>query len=152
MKSEVPGTRITVADTVQVVVNAPDSVKALPSDKERLAEKIQSRITTHKSAVASTGAPRPYSVELVLTRYEKGSAFARAMLAGLGQIHIDGKVTVFAMPEHQSLVSFDLAKTFAWGGIYGASTSIDTIEDTFSEGVAAQVTGQAEQATGAAKK
>ena len=37
---------------------------------------------------------------------------------------------------------FALSKTFAWGGIYGASTTIETIEDTFADGVAATVTGQ----------
>jgi hypothetical protein len=145
LKAEVPGTRVTSVDTVQVVVNAPDAVKATADEKARLADKIKSRINATKGSVPGTGAPRSYSVELVLSRYEKGSAFARFMLAGLGQIHIDGKVTIFGMPEHQSLVSFDMSKTFAWGGAYGGSTTIDTIEDTYADGVAAQVTGQAEK-------
>jgi hypothetical protein len=40
------------------------------------------------------------------------------------------------------LEEFDMQKTFAWGGVYGASTSIEEIEDTFADGVAATVTGQ----------
>jgi hypothetical protein len=46
------------------------------------------------------------------------------------------------MPNHVLLEDFDLQKTFAWGGIYGASTSMEQIEDTFADGVAATVTGQ----------
>jgi hypothetical protein len=40
----------------------------------------------------------------------------------------------------------DLKKTFAWGGAYGAATSIEDIESTFADGVAAAVTGQKEDA------
>ncbi len=58
-------------------------------------------------------------VELLLTRYDKGNAFARAMLAGLGQIHIDGKVKLLEMPED--------------------------IEMTLVDGVASALTGQTEQ-------
>jgi hypothetical protein len=46
------------------------------------------------------------------------------------------------MPAHTLVEEFDMQKTFAWGGIYGASTSIEEIEDTFADGVAATVTGQ----------
>ena len=46
------------------------------------------------------------------------------------------------MPEHALAGQFDLQKTFAWGGIYGASVSVETIEDTFADGVAETVTGQ----------
>ena len=67
------------------------------------------------------------------------------MLAGLGQIHIDGTVSVYQMPEHKLVGEFTLNKTFAWGGIYGAATSIEDIENTFADGVAANVTGQQEE-------
>jgi hypothetical protein len=46
------------------------------------------------------------------------------------------------MPDHTLLEKFDLQKTFAWGGLYGASTTMEDIEDTFADGVAATVTGQ----------
>ena len=35
-----------------------------------------------------------------------------------------------------------MQKTLAWGGVYGASTSIEESEDTFADGVATTVTGQ----------
>ncbi len=67
------------------------------------------------------------------------------MLAGLGQIHIDGTVQLYQMPEHKLIGEFDMKKTFAWGGIYGAATGMEDIETTFADGVAAAVTGQSEQ-------
>jgi hypothetical protein len=138
--------RIASPDTTAVTVDAPDDVKILPVEKERIAQKIQMKIDSRKSANVSVGAAKSYSVELHLTRYQKGNAFARAMLAGLGQIHIDGKVDVYQMPSHTLVGEFDLNKTFAWGGIYGAATSMEDIESTFADGVAAAVTGQKEEA------
>jgi hypothetical protein len=132
-------------DTTAVSVDAPESVKILPAEKDRLAQKIQLKIDARKVSNIKSGTAKSYAVELHLTRYEKGSAFGRAILAGLGQIHIDGKVDVFQMPAHTLVGEFDLKKTFAWGGIYGATTSMEDIEMTFADGVAATVTGQKEE-------
>jgi Domain of unknown function (DUF4410) len=140
----VAGARVSAPDTVKVNVDAADAVKMLPIDKERIAEEVAMKIDARKAANATAGAARVYEVDLRLTRYDKGNAFARAMLAGLGQIHIEGVVSVFEMPGHTAVGEFTLKKTFAWGGIYGAATSIEDIEDTFADGVAAAVTGQKE--------
>lgn len=140
----VPAARVSSPDTVKVSVDAADGLKILPEEKERIAEKLAMKIDARKVANSAAGAARVYEVELHLTRYDKGNAFARAMLAGLGQIHIEGVVTVFQMPEHTAVGEFTLKKTFAWGGIYGAATSMEDIEDTFADGVAAAVTGQKE--------
>lgn len=145
--------RIASQDVASVTVEAPPDVKVLDSERARLAEKIDQKIKDHKAANAREGDARNYAVELKLTRYEKGSAFARSMLAGLGQIHIDGDVSVFALPDRQKVGDFHLKKTFAWGGIYGGATSIEDIEGTFADGVAAAVTGQEEaKDSGKAKK
>jgi Domain of unknown function (DUF4410) len=133
-----------ISDAARVSVDAPDSVKILNSEKSRLAEKIQKKIDDRKIANAGYGTGKTYEVDLHLSKYDKGNAFARAMLAGLGQIHINGKVDVYEMPEHVLVGEFDLNKTFAWGGIYGVATSMEDIEDTFADGVAATVTGQEE--------
>ena len=134
--------RITASDTADVVINAADKVNILPVERERVAEKIKAKIDERKLKNPGMPSPRTMQVVLDITRYEKGNAFARAMLAGLGQIHLDGKVSVYRMPDHVLLEDFDLQKTFAWGGIYGASTSMEQIEDTFADGIAATVTGQ----------
>jgi len=134
--------RVGVSDVAQVNVDAQDSVKIDSAEKSRLAAKLQKKIDARKLANAGNGPGRNYEVDLHLTKYEKGNKFARFMLAGLGQIHISGKVAVYQMPDHTLVGEFDLDKTFAWGGAYGAVTSIEDIEDTFADGVAATVTGQ----------
>jgi Domain of unknown function (DUF4410) len=140
--------RVAATDQADVRVDAADGIKILPSETQRLSEKIKAKIDSRKVANSvDQDGPRNYEIDLHLTRYDKGNAFARAMLAGLGQIHIDGTVSVYRMPEHTLVGQFQLAKTFAWGGIYGAATSMEDIENTFADGVAASVTGQKEEPT-----
>lgn len=128
--------RITREDKVGTKVTSTDS-KMLPSDKQRLGEKITGKVSS--IAKSRAGTPRNYELAVSISRYDKGDAFARAMLAGLGQIHIDGVVAVYQMPGRKKVAEFNLNKTFAWGGIYGASVTMDTIEDTYAEAVAKAV-------------
>ena len=114
----------------------------LPGDRKRVAQKIKARIDARKVPNTASSEPRSFQVVLRVTRYQKGNRFARAMLAGLGQLHLEGTISVYQMPADTLVEEFDMQKTFAWGGIYGASTSIEEIEDTFAYGVAATVTGQ----------
>ncbi|HUP63339.1 MAG TPA: DUF4410 domain-containing protein [Thermoanaerobaculia bacterium] len=132
-------------DDVIVNVEAKDGVNMLPSEKTLLAEIIDQKIDLRKVTNNREGEKRDYEVNLLVTRFDKGNAFARAMLAGLGQIHIDGEVTLLKLPERSEEGKFSLKKTFAWGGIYGASTSMEDIEKTFADGVAAALTGQQEE-------
>lgn len=138
----VAGSRIAASDTVDVLVETAPNINVLPAERDLVAQKIKARIDDRKTKNSSASPPRTVQVLLHVTRYEKGSAFARAMLAGLGQIHLDGTIYVYQMPDRVLLEDFDLQKTFAWGGIYGASTSMEEIQDTFADGVAATVTGQ----------
>jgi hypothetical protein len=134
--------RIASPDSVQVNVGAAEGVGILPAEKERLGEKIKAKIDAKKVANSRSGDGKIYQVDLQLSRYDKGSPFARAMLAGLGQIHLDGTVSVYQTPEHVLVGEFGVSKTFAWGGIYGASTSMEDIEGAVADGIADAVTGQ----------
>jgi hypothetical protein len=144
--------RIRAADSAEVNITAPDTIKIQPSERQRVAEKIKAQIDVRKAKNSEFGDPRTYLVVLNVTRYDKGNAFARAMLAGVGQIHLDGTISLFQMPERTLVEEFDMQKTFAWGGIYGAATSMETIEDTFCDSVAATVTGQQQPAAAATTK
>jgi hypothetical protein len=137
--------RVASPDHAQVAIDAPDGVKMLPEEERRLAEKIKVKIDTRKVTNLRGGEARSYEVYLHVTRYDRGNGFARFMLAGLGQIHIEGKIDVYQLPAHTLVGEFDLKKTFAWGGIYGATTSVEDIENTFADGVAAAVTGQQDE-------
>jgi hypothetical protein len=138
----VAASQVGASDTVDVAIEAAENVTLLPAGRDRVAQKIKAQIDKRKGKNPAAAAPRTMQVLLYVTRYDKGNAFARAMLAGLGQIHLDGTISVYEMPDRTLLEKFDLQKTFAWGGIYGASMSMEDIEDTFADGVAATVTGQ----------
>jgi hypothetical protein len=143
----VADSRIAASDTVDVLIEPADKITVLPAERDLVAQKIKLKIDERKLKNPAAPTPRTMQVLLHITRYEKGSAFARAMLAGLGQIHLDGTIYVYQMPDRVLLEDFDLQKTFAWGGAYGASVSMEQIQDTFADGIAATVTGQADAPT-----
>lgn len=136
--------KVMATDNITVNVEAANGVEMLPSDKTILSEIIKQKVDQRKVSNMREGEKRDYEVDLKVTRFQKGNAFARAMLAGLGQIHLDAEVTLLRLPDRKEEGKFTMAKTFAWGGIYGASTSMEDIEKTFGDGVAAALTGQPE--------
>ena len=129
-------------DTSSIAVEAGKGVVMADFEKARVTERIKMKLAEKEALNPAAADPHSYQVDVTITRYEKGNAFARAMLAGLGQIHIDADVKVYAMPAHDSVEAFTVQKTFAWGGIYGSSTTMEDIEQTFAESVANALTGQ----------
>ncbi|MFQ5965799.1 MAG: DUF4410 domain-containing protein [Candidatus Scalinduaceae bacterium] len=79
--------------------------------------------------------PNTLHASLIFTRYEKGNAFARAMLIGLGQIHIDAQLELKDEETQELIGKFEIKKTFAWGGLYGGFTGIEGAEDGFADAV-----------------
>ena len=140
-----PESQIDANDEVKVRVETGKDVVMLKFQKNRIIEKILLKINERKITNNRDNPAKTYEIDLTITRYEKGNAFARAMLAGLGQIHIDGDVVVYEIPGKIQVGNFSLSKTFAWGGLYGGVTGIDEIEMTFADGVAATLTGQIEK-------
>jgi len=140
-KPVVEGRRVDASDTTSVKVEAGSGVAIQDYEKQRLAANIQNKINLRKAKYTGSADPRQYEVQVLVTRYEKGNAFARAMLAGLGQIHVDTHVTVLALPDREKVAEFDVNKTFAWGGIYGGTTSVEDVEHGLADGIAQAVTG-----------
>jgi hypothetical protein len=136
--------RIDADDHAQVNVSAGAGVEITDLEEQRIARLISSDLEAMRLHNVANNDPKNCVVEVTITRYQKGNAFARAMLAGLGQIHIDANVKILAGTGNEKLADFTLTKTFAWGGIYGASTSMEDIEKTFASGVATSLTGQEE--------
>jgi len=136
---------IRTADTASIDVDASSGVTLADYEKTRIIEQIKMKLAQEQALNPALADPGQYQVDVTITRYEKGNAFARAMLAGLGQMHIDGNVKVYAMPAHTSIEEFSVQKTFAWGGMYGASTRIEDIEQAFAEGIANALTGQGDK-------
>ena len=86
--------------------------------------------------------PGRLDIDVLMTRYDEGSSFARFMLPGLGQIHIDADVTLRDQDSGEVLAIYEVTKTFAWGGLYGGSTEIGEVEVGFAKAV---VSGMVEE-------
>jgi hypothetical protein len=132
------GAGINNADRISVQVTAPPTLGMTEAEKARVASRITAVLNNQRAS--RPGATRSIAIHVAMTRYSKGSAVARAMLAGLGQIHIDADVT--ARSGQQTLMTFPVKKTFAWGGMMGAMTTIADVEAGFAEKVAAGLTGK----------
>lgn len=134
---------------LQVEVTKVDGVEVGSTETERIMrrviEAIQKKAPERFAEIngkPGEGTQPRLQMSVELTRYDKGSSFARFMLAGLGQIHIDGRVKLTESPNDTPLAVYEVTKTFAWGGIYGGSTSIEDVEVGFAEGVADAILGR----------
>lgn len=130
--------RLCVTDTAAVKVAASEGVVLNDVARQRLESRLKQTIEEKKKgASCKESRQRDFVLKSTITKYDDGNAFARFMLAGLGQIHIDGDfVLAMASKESETLAEFSVSKTFAWGGAYGGSTRIEDVEPAFAEGVA----------------
>jgi hypothetical protein len=114
--------RIDADDVPHVQVDSKPGVEIADVDKQRISAVIVSKLDVRCANNPPNNDAKDCLVAVTITRYQKGNAFARAMVAGLGQIHIDADVKITASATNEKIADFTVAKTFAWGGIYGAAT------------------------------
>ena len=124
-----------------------DASTMTAADRERIAALVAQKVNVlapnrFADVAAATPDSETLQATIAFTRYDQGNAFARFMLAGLGQIHIDADVTLEDRVLQTVLGKFKVTKTFAWGGIYGGATRINDVEEGFAEAVAKVVLGQ----------
>ena len=82
-----------------------------------------------------TAEPNDLLLKVKFTVYEEGNRFARLMLAGLGSMQIHAQVEILDAKSGALLTSGEAGKTFAWGGVYGASIGIEDLERDFAKEV-----------------
>jgi Domain of unknown function (DUF4410) len=134
--------RIDADDTVSVTIDTVPSVVLALDEKTHLQSLINQKIDFLRLKNPADGTVKECHVAVLVTKFDKGSAFARAMLAGLGQIHLGADVTV-TDSSGSVLQKFSVEKSFSWGGIYGASTRIEDLEPALADGVASGSTHSA---------
>jgi hypothetical protein len=132
-----------------VEVESKQGISLTSSDKERILNLIVQNIRVDASdrfkAINQTNSgPSALHASVMIKRYEEGNAFARAMLVGLGQMHIDADVALSNWETKESIAQYEVSKTFAWGGLYGGLTDIKDVEDGFAKAVAASILGRKE--------
>jgi hypothetical protein len=136
------GTDLAAFHALALEVAPSDGVAVPPGVEDRLEQEIRARVSLKAPGrFASTAGSGPtLDADLSLTRYDEGNAFLRFLLAGLGQAHIDGVLVLRS--NGATLAEYDVSKTFAWGGVYGAATEMEEIEQGFAERAAALIVGE----------
>ncbi len=113
-----------------VTGEAAPGVVMLPPDIDRITQSIRIEL----GGLVAPADPRAVRLRIIFTRYDSGSAAARALLIGLGQIHLDGEVQ-FLDTSGNIVGRYLIAKQFALGGIAGAVTSMSDVEKGFEASV-----------------
>jgi hypothetical protein len=139
--------RLCLNDEATVKLVVADGVVLNEVNRQRLESRLKEAINTNKkNAPCKTSDKRSFILDSKITRYDEGNAFARTMMAGLGQIHIDGDFALMLLSAtgSESMGEFTLQKTFAWGGLYGGTTRIEDVEPAFAAGVAEAIVVQSQ--------
>jgi len=144
-----PANEVQLARYSEIAVNVScmSGVSLSSGDVERIDALILKHIPSEcsgqfKAVNPANPGPSTLKADVLITKYDEGNAFARAMLAGLGQMHIDATVTLTDYTFGDQIAKSDVSKTFAWGGMYGGFTQIKDIEDGFATAVASSFSGK----------
>jgi len=147
MSQPIDQTSLLKYNSLAIEMNRQQDVPITSNDIERITILITNQITKSNPSrfkfINKDNNKNPILLaKLTFTRYDKGNAFARAMLIGLGQIHIDADLVFIDKETGKELESLKISKTFAMGGLYGATTDILSVEDGFAASVAAAILGE----------
>jgi hypothetical protein len=124
-----------------VTVDAASGVQIPDFALTMIDDKVKSYIRMQSPAVMASG-PGAYLMKIHITRFERGNPVARAMLIGLGQIHLEGTVELCDASGNVA-ARYTVVKDFALGGIIGATTRVMDVEDGFAKSVAEIVKAKA---------
>lgn len=122
-----------------VTAEAGQGVAATPEDLNRIAAQTRADIQAEFSGMMLPSGTAPPAntmlLKIVLTRYDEGNAAARFMLAGLGQIYIEGDVLLIDSQTLLPVAKYQVSKDFSFGGLYGGITTIRDVEKGFARSV-----------------
>ncbi len=105
------------------------------ADFDLIVQKVRTYIDAEKPGLVVDGAPGATHMKIHFTTFDRGNAFARGMLIGMGQIRIEATVSL-ADASGATVASYKVSKDFALGGVIGATTTVDDVEDGFAKSVA----------------
>jgi hypothetical protein len=92
------------------------------SDLSYLQSDIQQKVREVLSGSVDT--PDIYQIEVIITKYDEGSAFARFMLIGLGQMYLDGTVEIKQGVPPVVVRKGEFKKNYCVGGIAGGMATM----------------------------
>lgn len=127
---------ITQQDQVSTVVTSSDG-RMPESDNQMLADTITQKVQS--MAQPGMGSGHTYELAVNITRYSRGNNIVRTLTPGMGQMRMEGVVTVYQMPKRVPVGEFAVSKSFMIGGLYGISVSMNTIANAYAQAVAETV-------------
>lgn len=123
-------------DKVSTTVSTTDA-RMPETERQMLADSITQNVQA--MAQPGSGTAQRYLLEVSITRYARGNGLVRTALPGMGQIQLNGVVSVYQMPKRIKVGEFIVNKSFMMGGLYGVSVGMNTISNTFAQAVAKTV-------------
>jgi hypothetical protein len=146
LDSSVSSSQLSKYTDVVINVNSTKGIQLSQFDKDRLTLKIEQEIKAEnpsrfKTINSPSSGRKKLRAMVTIKEYEEGNAFARLILSGLGQIHIDADIMLSDYLSKKILAQYEITKTFAWGGFYGAATKIQQVEEGFCKAVADSIIG-----------
>jgi hypothetical protein len=125
-----------------VSADAAQGIEMSDTDFEFICDKVKGYIQAQSPATmeAPPAGASAVTMKIHFTQFDRGNAFARAMLIGLGQIRIEATVDLVDA-SGKSIAEYNVSKDFALGGMIGATTSVNDVEDGFAKSVAAIMKG-----------
>jgi hypothetical protein len=137
---DLPQAQKTALHVSTISAEAAAGVVMTPDDLNRNVQQITDEIRASSASTlvppGDPGVAQAKLMKITFTRYDGGNAFARFMLAGLGQIYIEGDVVLLDSQTMQVVAKYKVSKDFSFGGIYGGSTTIRDVEKGFARSVA----------------
>ncbi|HEV2562620.1 MAG TPA: DUF4410 domain-containing protein [Rhizomicrobium sp.] len=129
-----PPEQISALHLSDVSADAADGVQMSDADLGLISQKVKGYIQANSPGVI-TDSQSAMTMKLHFTQFDRGNAFARFMLIGLGQIKIDAKVDIDD-PSGKAIGEYDVSKDFSLGGVVGGTTTVEDVEDGFAKSVA----------------
>lgn len=132
---------------VAVEVSCAQVVALSQPDIDRIRNLIVKNIPTEcpnrfKSINPATPDANTLKAGVNITKYDEGNTYARAMLFGLAQMHIDAAVVLSDYTTGEKISAAMVNKTFDWGGYYRGNTLIKDLENGFAKAVATSIGGK----------
>jgi hypothetical protein len=119
-----------------VSADAASGVEMGDTDFDAICRMVHADIQKNSPGVlADASTAGAYKMQIHFTKFDRGSAFARAMLIGLGQIRIEATVNLVDTTG-KSVAQYNVSKDFAIGGLAGATTDVSDVEEGFAKSVA----------------
>jgi hypothetical protein len=118
-----------------VSADAAGGVEMSDADFGLICQKVKGYIQAGSPGVYDEQAASALTMKIHFTRFDRGNAFARLMLMGLGQIRIEADVDLMDA-SGKKVAEYKVAKDFSLGGVAGGTTTVEDVEDGFAKSVA----------------